>query len=251
VAHRGPTAGVTLHRFFVAATAISETQVLFPADQAHQIRRVLRLQQGDRVIALDGSGSELIVRLSCVADTVAGTVEERRANDAEPSAKVDLYLGLLKGAKIELVLQKCTEVGVSRFVPVSTSRAVPGEPGIARQRRFETIVREAAEQSRRGRLPAISGTVPYTSALQEASGHGRVLLLWEEEQSRHLRELQISSREPISLFVGPEGGFTAAEVDEALALGVQVATLGPRILRAETAAIVGAALVLSLLGDLG
>jgi 16S rRNA (uracil1498-N3)-methyltransferase len=242
---------VTLHRFFVPATAISNNEVIFPADPGRQIRRVLRLQQGDRVVVLDGSGSELVVQLTSVRDTVAGTVEERRANRAEPKANLHLYLGLLKSAKLELVLQKCTELGASRFVPMSTSRSVPGEPGAARQRRFESIVREAAEQSRRGRLPTVAATAEYTAALWDASRHGPVIVLWEEEQARHLREVPVGHDEAVSLFVGPEGGFTPAEAQEALDLGAQVATLGPRILRAETAAIAGVCLLLSRLDDLG
>jgi 16S rRNA (uracil1498-N3)-methyltransferase len=243
---------VTLHRFFVAAECIQTDRVSFPSEQAHQIRSVLRLRSGDHVVVLDASGAELVVRLDTLREGVAGTVEERSCSQAEPEVSVVLYQGLLKAAKFELFLHKSTEIGVSRFVPLITGRSVPSEPSPGRQRRFETIVREAAEQSRRGRLPAVSAAVPYENALAEAASAGRVVVLWEDERTVRLRDVSLGvPGEQVGLIVGPEGGLTPEEVALARDAGASVVSLGKRILRAETAAVVGSALVLAQSGALG
>lgn len=242
---------MTLHRFFVPSACIAGERVVFPSDQAHQIRKVLRLRTGDRVTVLDGTGIELVVRLETVGTEIFGAVEDRRHNQAEPAACVVLYQGLLKGAKFELVLQKCTEIGVSHFVPITTTRSIPSEPTPARQRRFETIVREAAEQSRRGRLPAVSPPRPFGAAIQDAAAEGAALFLWEDEKVARLRDVVEPCSTTIGIFVGPEGGFTAQEAEIARRTGAQVTGLGSRILRSETAAVVASALVLARLGDLG
>lgn len=252
MAHRGSKAGVTLHRFFLPADILLSGHVNFPPEQSRQIRSVLRLRRGDRVIVLDGAGTELVVRLEDLNGEVSGTIVERARNDAEPSVVVTLYQGLLKGAKLELVLQKCTEIGVARFVPTIMERSVPAEPGPSRQRRYDAIVREAAEQSRRGCLPSVAPALPYAEALREAASRGPIVLLWEDEQSKHLRDtLTAPSSLSISLFVGPEGGLSEHEVMQARDVGAQIVTLGPRVLRAETAAIAGSALLLAHLGSFG
>lgn len=245
MADRRLSRGVTLHRFFLPASSSQTDRVTFPPEQSRQIRTVLRLRPGDCVVALDGAGQELLIRLDDVRLEVQGTVESRGRNQAEPDLSVVLYQGVLKAAKFEMVLQKCTEIGVAGFVPMSTSRSVPSEPGGPKLRRYETIVREAAEQSRRGKVPLVSDPVPYVEAVRNAVTRGQVVLLWEEEHHVHLDEVP---RTPpggrMSLFVGPEGGFTAEEVAQAREAGAHIASLGPRILRAETAAIAASALLL-------
>jgi 16S rRNA (uracil1498-N3)-methyltransferase len=250
---------MTLHRFVLPADALVYTsgetreKVTFGGDQARQIRKVLRLREGDRVLALDGAGSEYVVRLRAVSERqTTGLVEERRPSAREPSVPIWLYLGVLKGAKFELVLQKCTEIGVRGFVPVVTARSVSAEPGSSRQRRFETIVREAVEQSRRGMLPIVSQPVSYPEAVRQARAKGTSILLWEAERSLGLPEvIRDVPNGSVCLLVGPEGGFTEDEVARAQDAGVRVAGLGPRILRSETAAIAASALVLAHFGDLG
>lgn len=250
MADRRP-APVTLHRFFLPPDAMDGDGVVFPAEQSHQIRRVLRLQPGDQVIALDGTGAEFTVRLDMTPNDVTGAVEERRWNSAEPRARVVLYQGLLKGAKLELVLQKGTEIGVAEFVPVLTARSIPGDISPARQRRYEAIIREAAEQSRRGTLPPLSPMQSFDVALETASVAGPILLAFEDADGAGLCDMVRADWTRCSLFVGPEGGFSTDEVEQARALGAHIVTLGPRILRAETAAIVSAALALGTLGELG
>ena len=235
----GPRSGVTLHRFLLPSGDVHGQRVTFPSATSRQIERVLRLKAGDRVVVFDGSGSEHVVRLEAVGRTTSGLVEVTRRNEAEPATWLTLYQGLLKGAKLELVLQKCTEIGVSRIVPVVTVRAVPAEPSTARFERFESIVREAAEQSGRGRVPEIAAAMSFAEAIRAACAAGPTLFCWEEEHAVPFRDaLPATEGMSVSVFVGPEGGFTVEEAGEARRAGANIVTLGRRILRAETAAIV-------------
>ena len=250
MAHCGARAGVTLHRFFLPPDAIRDDRVTFPSNTARQIERVLRLKAGERVVVLDETGQEYVVLLEAVGRPTTGAVEEVRGNMAEPTTEVTLFQGLLKGAKLELVLQKGTELGVSHFVPITTERSIPWQPAAARQERYASIVREAAEQSRRGRIPGISVTERFEESMARCAGE-LTIFLWEEDNGMHLDDVPLRGGiASINLFVGPEGGFSSAEAELARAFGAHVVTLGPRILRAETAAIAGAALVLAGCGEL-
>jgi len=243
---------VSIHRFFLPAELLQTEEVRFPADQSRQIRTVLRLREGDELIALDGKGFEFLVRLKRVGERAVGTVESRMVNQSEPSTSLTLCQGVLKAAKFELLLQKCTEIGVTRFVPVVTERCVTSDPGAMKQRRYQTIVREAAEQSRRGLLPVVAPALSFMAAFEDATARGPVVVLWEDERAAGISELPPAlPTGAVTLFVGPEGGFTASEVTAAREAGGQIVSLGHRILRAETAAIVGSALLLARLGDLG
>jgi 16S rRNA (uracil1498-N3)-methyltransferase len=242
---------VTLHRFFVPAEAVDRDEVRFPPDLGRQIRTVLRLRPDEQVVVLDGSGTEMLTRLVEVGTAVRGAVEGRRPNSAEPATRLRLYQGILKGAKLEVVLQKCTEVGVSEFVPLISSRSVPAEPGPSREKRYGAILREAAEQSGRGIMPALLPAERLEVALPGAVGAGPTVFLWEGEETVRLHDLDLPGTGRVSLFVGPEGGFSDEEAESARRAGALIATLGSRILRAETAAIVGSALVLQALGELG
>lgn len=242
---------------------------------AHQIRSVLRLRPGDTVDLLDSSGFVFEARLVVLSrEGVSAEVVGRRPSGSEPDVDLVLYQALLKGQKMELVLQKGTEIGVSRFVPVLSERCVsrPTPADLERRiERWQAIAREAAEQSKRGILPAVASTESFEEACRSAAEGGLALMAWEEEHALGiggaLREAGLSnlSRNPspsagpeeggrkprIALLIGPEGGFSAREAEVAMDAGVRVVSLGPRILRAETAALVAATLVLCATGDMG
>ena len=246
------------HRFFVSPEAISGGTVTFSREIAHQLRNVLRLQPGSEVVVLDGSGREYDVTLTHLSrDGAAGQVSGQRPCPNEPRISLALYACLIKGERFEWVLQKGTELGVSRFVPVISERTVLRDPARVEKRRprWERIVREAAEQSRRGRLPVLDQAMSFSEACAESVNlYEWILLPWEEATEGSLNDAardHATAVERIALIVGPEGGFTPQEVAQAQDLGIQVVTLGSRILRAETAAIVAAALVMGALGELG
>jgi 16S rRNA (uracil1498-N3)-methyltransferase len=236
---------VTAHRFFIPADRIAGDRVTFPVPASHQISRVLRLKIGGEVEVFDGTGREHSVRLDDLGRETSGTIVRSFRSAAEPDLFVTLYQGLLKGRKLELVLQKCTEIGVSQFVPVQSERAVARESGEQRLGRFSEIVREAAEQSGRGVVPLVEAPRTLGQALSQATARGRALFLWEAESLTLLPAASdYLTGKQLSLFVGPEGGFAEAEAALARSAGAEVVSLGRRILRAETAAIVASALVL-------
>ena len=249
-----------MHRFFIPAEWIDQERVVITGRQVHQLRNVLRLVASDRIVVLDNTGFEYEVELERVSrGYVSGLVKEIRSA-AEPQTKVTLYQALLKGSKFESIIQKCTELGVVALVPMVCQRCVAAnrvsEKNLERWRR---IIVEAAEQSGRGKLPALEPEVPFEEACQSAEGFS--LLAWEGEKALGLRtalrgeiyrQRIISEKNPLSvnLFIGPEGGFSPAEVEFAQGCGIVRVTLGNRLLRAETAGLVAASAVLYEYGDL-
>jgi 16S rRNA (uracil1498-N3)-methyltransferase len=237
-----------MHRFFVDPQQFSGDRVSLPEDIAHQIRNVLRLRPGAAILVLDNSGAEYEVLLRQVdKQQVVGEAVAKRPSPNEPAVQLTLYQALMKRDKFEWVLQKGTEIGVSQFVPLVTQRSLVQDVDIKtnKQARWHKILTEAAEQSRRGRIPELHPPQTLAEALA-AHPPQPGLIAWEEEVGLGLREALGGGERPshISLFIGPEGGFAAEEVKAAPAAGVRAITLGRRILRAETAALVAAALVL-------
>lgn len=246
-----------MHRFFVDPGQINGLIVRFDDDQAHQIRRVLRLRPGARVLALDGLGLQYEVLLEEVSGTrVSGLAASRVAATGEPGARLTLFQSLLRREKFEWVLQKGTEIGVGVFAPVITRRSlVRDAEDVTPEKldRWRRIIREAAEQAGRGLLPDLRSPMPFAAAAPEVMANDVGLIAWERESRMTIRDA-LRARENVSevaLYIGPEGGFEADEIDEAVEYGCIPVSLGPRILRTETAAIVGAALVLHELGELG
>jgi len=220
---------------------------------AHRLARVLRLKPGDRVVLADGN-RDLEVELTAVSSrTVSAIVVAETTPPPEPRVELVLYQSLVRAQRFELVLEKGTELGVSRFVPLVSERSqvrLEGESG--RAERWRRIVLEAAEQCGRGRVPSVDPPVALERALAGATGLR--LLPWEGERSQGLRSfLRGLDYKPaaVSLFIGPEGGFSEGEAKLARRQGAIVVSLGRRILRSETAGIVAAALVLHELGELG
>ena len=240
-----------MHRLFLSPDALNQEQVRFPAEATHQLTRVLRLREGDEVWVLTGDGMEHRVHLTALSRNEAhGRIVESRPNHTEPALDLTLYPALLKGKNLEWVLQKGTELGVARFVPVVTARSVADDVPQRRDgklARWERILQEAAEQSGRGRVPALEPPLTFKEALAHAA-RSLILLPWEEG-GQALRNALPETTRPLALFIGPEGGFTVAEVDQARAAGARVVTLGPRILRAETASIAAVAAIMALRGE--
>lgn len=239
------------HRFALSPDAIHGDRVHLTPDQAHQVQHVLRLRPGDTIRVFDGlADHDRVVRLDSPS---TGLIESVAAHAAEPRTSLIAYPALLSRDKFESVLQKLTEVGVTCIVPVVTARSlVRTSPDERRLQRWHTIMREAAEQSGRGRVPTLATARPFAAAMTEAIATGSTLLASERDHAHALRNALSSLGRPatLSFFVGPEGGFTDAEIALAASCGAHVVTLGARILRTETASPILAALVLYELGDL-
>jgi 16S rRNA (uracil1498-N3)-methyltransferase len=223
----------------VEPAAVAGDRFPIPAGVVHQVTRVLRLRDGNEITLLDGMGSEVQCRLEggeCV-------VIERRITGGEPRHQLTVWQGLLKGDHLEPVIRHGTELGIARFGLFVSDRCVARELSPRKLERLRAVAREAAEQSERGIVPPVDEPVTYAEALR-AAAPGSVLL-FERPREKRLTEVEA----PPSVFIGPEGGFSPAEVEAAERAGLAIAGLGPRILRSETVAVAVAAAVLSRTGD--
>ncbi|MHC1783461.1 MAG: 16S rRNA (uracil(1498)-N(3))-methyltransferase [Anaerolineaceae bacterium] len=254
-----------MNRFFIAPEHILPGEVNFPEDTGHQINRVLRLKIGEQVVVLDNLGSEYEVELTGVTGhRVFGRILKQQAAPPEPLVRLYLYLCLSQREKFELMLQKCTEIGAAGFIPVISSRSLVQEredKGSRRQDRWKRILREAAEQSGRGRIPLLFSPRKFPSAAAEAvKTHDRVLipspaLLGQKPGQPSLRQALAGFKDggeeqEIAVFIGPEGGFSDEELELARQAGCRPVDLGRRVLRMETAAMVVTALILHEIGEM-
>lgn len=238
-----------MNRFYIPRTSIEGDVVRFSEEQRKQIHNVLRMRTGDTVAAFDGSGCEYTVELASTEAECAGKVTGVKTLDTEPGVNLTLIQSLPKGEKTEWIIQKGTEVGVSRFIFMTTSRSVPNisaDKLPKRLIRWKNIAKEAAEQSGRALVPEVDGIFTYKQALDMAGKSGIGIIAWEEEKSESLHGVmpRLAASGEISLFIGPEGGFTSEEITKARDAGITPVSLGRRILRTETAAVVGAALII-------
>lgn len=229
------------YRFLTEAGQIGEREVSFSDDQSHQIARVLRLGAGDQVRVFDGvTPRDLVVEL---IDAKRGQIVGERSQAAEPVARLGVYPALLQRDKFETVLQKLTEVGATTITPVITERSLVREPPDERRySRWRAILREATEQSGRGRVPELRPARSFSDAVLSADGMR--IVAFERERRRQLWDALAPKPAVVSLFVGPEGGFADHEAECARSAGAELITLGERVLRSETASPILAALVL-------
>lgn len=244
-----------MHRFFLPPDSFVSDEIHFPEAVARQIANVLRLKPDSEVIVLDGKGMEFKVQLlEVAARQVNGRILSAQAAQGEPLTRVKMLLCLTQREKFEWMLQKCTEIGASSFVPVISSRSLLQSVSEAQSKyeRWQKILCEAAEQSHRGRIPALEPVLKFSQlAASQPDPAVCRLIPWEDEKGTPLRQaLTQSNAAEVEILIGPEGGFSADEVQQAKTAGFIPVTLGPRILRMETAAMTAAALVLYQRGEM-
>jgi len=246
-----------MNRFFVDRNAILDNLVHFPDDLARQISHVLRLETGDRVEVLDNSGLVHQVRLDIdsMPSKVQGEILSSSWEKTEAKNNLVLCFGLSTREKVEWILQKATEIGVSEFFPFVSSRTLVQSTMLSDKKRlrWERIIREAAEQSHRARLPELRTPAGFEKCVSSAvNACDLCLMAWENASpltDRVSQWIHPGQSQAIGLIVGPEGGFSEMEVQFARSQGCQVISMGSRILRMETAAIVLPAIVFFQLGD--
>ncbi len=234
------------HRFYVPEVALKSSRKLeLPDSVGRQVVRVLRMREGDEIALFNGSGSEWPAKIDSVRrDSVSVTIGPLVDPHTDPELQITVCQALIPTERMEFVIQKCTELGVSRVLPVVTGRVQvkDASPSPRRIKRWTRIAVEAAEQSGRTRVPEVFAPVSFADCLARARAEGPVVLLWEEEHDYSLRlAVQESLRGGsghVSVLIGPVGGLSEAEVDEARSAGALIAGAGPRILRAETAPVV-------------
>ncbi len=239
-----------MQRFLVTPQTLAADTVVLQGSTSRQIAVVLRMRTVDKVILSDGQGGEALCQLEDVtARRVVLRVLERSTSTAEAVVRLHLYPALLRAPRFEMVLQKATELGVVAITPVLCRRSVarPSDAGVPE--RWRSIVREAFEQSGRGFLPVVAEPISLLAGCSAAS-QADLALCCSEHGGADLTTL-VARHTPrtVAAMIGPEGGLDAEEVALASHHGLHAVTLGPRILRAETAAIALCAAVFCLSGD--
>jgi 16S rRNA (uracil1498-N3)-methyltransferase len=241
---------MTRRRFHAPPNAFTHTTVTLAADEARHLRDVLRLKPGDEVYVFDGLGNEFRSTVSNIKRDVAELRIDAEVDPAKPESQLQLNLcvALLKGEKFDLVVQKATELGVTKITPLITRYADihlrDANDATKRVTRWQRIALEAAKQSGRAFVPEISQPSSFAEAL-EFEGTS---VMFSERDGAVLDSLPVTGS--ITALVGSEGGWADEEIDAARARGFHVVTLGGRILRAETAAIAVTALLQHRFGDL-
>lgn len=246
-----------MRRFFVQPELLRQRCVTINGDLFRHISTVLRLKAGDSLLLADGCGREAVAFITTIGKE--GIVVQLQPDYAVPTTEealpITLCQGLPKGEKMDMILQKATELGVTRIVPFNAERSVArldSERLSKRVPRWEKIVQEASRQSARSTVPTI-GFYGDLSKLVAGEESGLKLLLWEGEKEQGLRRLLEKAKRPesVSIVIGPEGGFTAAEASQAKSAGYIPVTLGTRILRTETAGLAVVSILQYIWGDLG
>lgn len=241
-----------MRRFFLQPEALCHDSVVLPEEIRRHLR-VLRLAPGERIELFDGQGQRVQARITRLEKTGGEAAVECRRQDPLPRLAVRLIQGLPKGSKLDLVLQKGTELGISRFSPVYCRHGdivAPPQRRDGRRERWEKIIQEAARQSGRSHLPVLDQPVALDELLPRIDEDLR-LVPWEQASEPLHNRLQGQAPRSIAFLIGPEGGLSADEVALAGRCGFVPVSLGPRILRSETAGIAVASILQYLFGDLG
>ncbi|NLI60224.1 MAG: 16S rRNA (uracil(1498)-N(3))-methyltransferase [Clostridiales bacterium] len=234
-----------MNRFFIDNAKIVDSHTEIIGHDAGHILRVLRLGIGDSIELCDGAGMDYPTTIvETDKDRLRVKLGEGRPSKGEPSIRVTLYQGIPKSTKMDLIVQKCVELGIYRIVPLDTARTITklSDPKKAKKRvaRWQKISEEAAKQSRRGIIPKVDVPISYSSMAESAS-HSAKIILWEGERDVALRQClerakhSSGSKADIGIVIGPEGGLDHDEVVLAKEHGWETASLGSRILRTETA----------------
>ena len=244
-----------MHACYIEAAAEIGQVCILPREESKHAARVLRLKAGDEICAMDGAGSRFLGRIEQMnGDAVA--VKLLETLDAhEAPVRVTLYQGIPKADKLDFIAQKLTELGAAALTPVRMDRCVAkwdDRDAEKRRERLSKIAREAAKQCGRACAPEIATARTWRQALEDMKRHDLLIVPWEEARVQRMKDVytEYPHATDIGIVVGPEGGMSEEEVQAMLRTGAQAITLGPRILRTETAAMAAAAMAMTLWGDL-
>lgn len=268
-----------MHRFFIDEEAIEGEVVKVTGSDFNHISHSLRMKKGDQFIVNNGDGLDYIVEIGKISgQMVIGTIIDSEKNKNEPSINVTLAQAVPKKNNMDLIVQKCTEIGIKKIIPIYTERTIVKLSGKKRQKkidRWRKIAEEAAKQSGRGVIPVIGQLIEFTNLESIFSEYELILIPWEDEQKLALKEIleclysdnqnnvqnnnfnkskqnnrDIKTKN-ILIIIGPEGGFSPDEIQYVEKSGGYAVTLGPRILRTETAGFVALTVLLYQAGELG
>jgi 16S rRNA (uracil1498-N3)-methyltransferase len=233
-----------VQRYFLPPSQIHEEEVIFTGDELHHITKVMRFSAGDQVIACDGLGKDVIVEFSSLSGKEArGKIIKVLEENRELPVEITLAQGLPKGDKMDLIVQKATEMGVVRIIPFISSRTIvklDDKKEAIRLARWQKIAKEAAEQSHRSRIPEISEVIHFNDLVTRFGEFDQSLLAYELSHENNFKDLiaGLGKGAKVLIIIGPEGGFAESEAELAGRHGIHSLSLGRRILRTETAGIV-------------
>ncbi len=246
-----------MRRFFIKQSESAGPISVITGTDARHIKKVLRLKQGDIITLFDGAGNEYEARIiSLSAGSVNVSIIRNFPSTTESPVQIIVAQAFLKQRKMDNLVRQLTELGITKWVPFISKRSVPKPDNkrlTARTNRWEKISREALKQCNRGRIMEIGQTVSFKDTFNISKQSSLKIAFWENESKPINLALSQSKRHFNNIFImiGPEGGFTSQEIEKAKACGFITATLGPRILRAETATIAASVLIQYLFGDIG
>jgi len=238
-------------KYFFKAENHMGSKVIIDDRTAHHMINVLRFRVGQEVLLCDGAGNDYFAILESITkpNSLVFEITKIVPSIPEPATVITLYQGIPKGEKMDWIIEKCIEVGVSKIIPVCTSRSVVKIKDAGKKaERYSRIAESAASQSMRGIVPEVTGPLSFEDALNHGNNNDLHLAAYEKEETRTIKS-SINNMQPcsVSLWVGPEGGFEEKEVDEIINKKSALAiSLGPRVLRTETAGIVAISQILCL-----
>lgn len=239
-----------MQKLFIDYTPTDE--ILLDGEAARHIAKSLRMRVGDMLTVCDGEGNDYGCQIDEITkDTVHLVVCYKQASESEPSCKVSIFQGVPKAQKMEDIIQKCVELGVSRIIPTLTKRSVsrPDEKGAGKKNiRYQKIALEAAQQSGRGIVPTIENQMTLKQAI--ASDDSEVKIVFYEGGGEPLKNIISTDTKSVSIYIGPEGGFDKDEVDAIVNAGGRQATLGKRILRTQTAPVCALSCIMMLTNNM-
>ena len=230
-----------MHRFFVNSESKFTDAIVIEGEDVVHISKVLRLGVGDEITVCDSKGTDYTTVIEAIAKQEVRTrIVSQAPSKGEPAIETVIYQGIPKSTKMDLIIQKCTEMGIVRIVPVMTARTIVKLETEKDERkkveRWSKIAEEAAKQSKRGRVPVVEMPMTFREALQDAQKNELNLIPYELEKASTIKSaLQAKKAKTIGYFIGPEGGFDSSEIEKAREAGIAPVTLGSRILRTETA----------------
>lgn len=247
---------VKMSRFFVNNENILSNSIIITGEDVVHIKKVLRLKIGDNIIVSDGMGTDYHVEIQKMdSDTVDTKIISSYKNISEPPINITLFQALPKSDKMDYIIQKGVELGVKTIVPVITERTIvkiSNNKGYEKKnQRWNRISMEAAKQCNRGVIPQVENPMTFKEAINTLPDNGLKILPYEKEKSQGIKSVlkKKSYNKDIFIFIGPEGGFSDKEIELAFKSGLNIISLGPRILRTETAGIVVLSILMYELGD--
>ena len=247
-----------MRRFFIEESKIAGPTIIITGSDAAHIKKVLRMEPGDRIGLFDGRGFEYEARIeNLFSGSVEVSITKRFLSASEFPVQITAAQALLKDKKMDILARQLTEIGITKLIPFTAVRSVPRpdkKKFLARRKRWEKIVIEALKQCGRGHVTEIGEIITFNDVIKVADNCDLKIVFWENESkpvSDVVQQMHDRHYGKILAVLGPEGGVTEREIEYARACGFVTASLGPRILRSETAAIAACTILQYLFGDMG